>query len=203
VLIMLRVYGDAQSGNCYKLKLVLHQLGLAYEWVAVDILKQESRTADFLRMNPKGQVPVLELAPGRWLAESNAILHYLADGSALLPSERLQHAHVLQWMFFEQYNHEPTVASARFIVRYLGRPPEHELRLQQKITAGYEALALMEQHLQANAWFAADRYTIADIALYAYTHVADEGGFDLAGFRAINDWMERVKAQPAYVGMND
>jgi glutathione S-transferase len=199
---MLRVLGDVKSGNCFKVKLILEQLGMEYEWVHVDIMQKQSRTPEFLRMNPKGQVPVLQIGPDTFLPESNAILHYLADGSALLPTDRLEHARVLQWMFFEQYNHEPTVAVARFIVLDLGRPPEREQLLQQKLAAGYEALELMEQHLRTNSYFAGSRYTIADIALYAYTHVAHEGLFDLARFPAIRDWLARVKAQPGYVGMD-
>ncbi len=198
---MLRLYGDAKSGNCFKAQLLLKQLDLEYEWVDVNILKNESRTAEFLRRNPVGQIPVLEVASGVFLPESNAILHYLAEGSPLVPEDRLQHAQVLQWMFFEQYLHEPSIASARFIVRYLGRPPEQELRLQQKIADGYEALALMEQHLETRHFFVAERYSIADIALYAYTHVAHEGGFDLGHYGAVRAWLARVQAQPGYVGM--
>ena len=199
---MFRVYGDIQSGNCFKVKLVLQQLGLPYEWVHIDILKKESRTPDFLNKNPKGQIPVLKIAPDIILTESNAILHYLADGTQLLPTDRLEHAQVLQWMFFEQYSHEPSVASARYIVRYLGRPPEHEQALQRKIVDGYEALEVMEKHLQSNTYFAANRYTIADVALYAYTHVAHEGGFDLSRFPAIEAWLSRVQTQEGYIGMD-
>jgi glutathione S-transferase len=199
---MYRVYGDVYSGNCFKVKLVLEQLGIPYEWVPVDIMKKESRSADFLSLNPKGQIPVLEIRPGVILTESNAILHYLADGTPLLPTDRLHHAQVLQWMFFEQYDHEPNVASARFIVRYLGRPAEHEEALQRKIQDGYDVLALMEKHLQTRRYFVAERYTIADIALYAYTHVAHEGGFDLSRFIHIRQWLARIQAEKAYVGMD-
>ena len=199
---MFRVFGDVHSGNCYKVKLLLHQLHQPYEWVHIDIMQKESRTPEFLRMNPKGQIPVLEIVPGTFLSESNAILHYLADGTDLLPDDRLEHARALQWMFFEQYNHEPTVASARFIVRYLGRPAEREQELQRKITDGYGALTLMERHLQSNDYFVGGRYSIADIALYAYTHVAHEGCFDLGRFPAIQGWLARVRAQPRYVGMD-
>jgi len=166
---MLHVYGDINSGNCLKVKLALHYLGLPYEWRHVDILKKESRTAEFLQMNPKGQIPVLEIAPDNVLTESNAILHYLAEGLELLPTDRLEHALVLQWMFFEQYSHEPTVASARFIVRYLGRPADREQSLQQKMADGYEALELMEGHLRSHSYFVAGRYTIADIATLSRT----------------------------------
>jgi glutathione S-transferase len=199
---MLRVFGDINSGNCFKVKLLLHHLEMQYEWVHIDIMKKESRTRDFLKMNPNGQIPVLEIAPGTILTESNAILHYLAEGTNLLPEDRLEHAQVLQWMFFEQYSHEPNVASARFIVRYLGRPAEHEQLLQRKIADGYEAIALMDQHLSTNTYFVGGRYTIADIALYAYTHVAHEGGFDLSRFRAVQRWIAQVKTTHGYVGMD-
>ncbi len=199
---MLRVFGDIKSGNCFKIKLLLHQLGRDYEWVHVDVMRKESRTPAFLRMNPKGQIPVLQIEPNNFLTESNAILHYLAAGSDLLPRDRLEHARVLEWMFFEQYDHEPTIASARFIVLYLGRPPEHEQSLQQKLAGGYEALELMEQHLRTHEYFAGGKYTIADIALYAYTHVAHEGGFDLSRFPAVQGWLSRIRQQPGYVGMD-
>ncbi|MBL8380687.1 MAG: glutathione S-transferase family protein [Burkholderiales bacterium] len=201
---MLRVYGDVFSGNCYKVKLLLHQLGLEHEWRNIDILKRESRTPEFLALNSNGRIPVLQIAPDMHLAESNAILQYLAnDGQSdrLWPGGRADQARALQWMFFEQYSHEPYVATARYIVRYLGRPPEQEERLQDKFGPGYAALSVMEKHLEANAFFAAGRYTVADIALYAYTHVAHEGGFDLARFPAVNAWMERVRGQPRHIGM--
>jgi glutathione S-transferase len=165
-------------------------------------MKKESRTPAFLSLNPKGQIPVLEVKAGTILTESNAILHYLADGTRYLSEDRLEHAQILQWMFFEQYTHEPSVASARFIVRYLGRPAEHELLLQRKISEGYEALELMEHHLLKHDFFAAERYTIADIALYAYTHVAHEGDFDLSRFPALQRWLQRIKGQQGYVGMD-
>lgn len=201
---MLKIYGDAFSGNCYKLKLLLHQLGEPYQWQHIDILKRESRTPEFLAMNLNGRVPVLELAPGVHLAESNAILQYLSNrdgGSAFWPRDRLEQARVLQWLFFEQYSHEPYIATARYIVRYLGRPPEEERRLAERMAPGRAALEVMERHLAHNAFFLGERYTIADIALYAYTHVAPEGGFDLAPYAALNAWMERVRAEPGHVPM--
>jgi len=144
----------------------------------------------------------LEIAAGTVLTESNAILHYLAEGSTFLPIDRLEHAQVLSWMFFEQYDHQPSVASARFIVRYLDRPPEHEQALQRKISDGYDALAIMEHHLQSRTFFVAERYSIADIALYAYTHVAHEGGFDLTRFVKIREWLARIRTQESYVDMD-
>jgi len=199
---MFRVYGDMKSGNCFKVKLLLHQLGAPYEWKHVDIMKGESGTQSFLAMNPVGQVPVLEIASDTFLPESNAILHYLADGTAFLPLDPLEHAQVLRWMFFEQYTHEPNVASARYIIRYLGRPSEHEESLQRKIIDGHAALRIMDQHLASRQFFVGERYTIADIALYAYTHVAHEGDIDLSSYSAVRAWLERISLQPRYVGMD-
>jgi glutathione S-transferase len=196
---MLIVYGMADSGNCYKVKLALEQLRLPYRWIEVSTAKGETRTAEFLACNPNGQVPTLELEDGSFLPESGAILHYLAEGTPLLPAERLAHARVLQWMFFEQYSHEPCIAVARAILRY--QPPDSprraELpRLQER---GRKALAVMEQHLGGEPFFAAGRYTVADIALYAYTHCAADGGFDLEAYPAVRAWLERVRAQPRHV----
>ena len=200
---MYTVYGDYRSGNCYKLKLLLNLLGLPYQWVAVDILKGEARTAAFLAKNPNGKIPLLELADGTHLWESNAILNYLAEGSALLPSERLQRARVLQWQFFEQYSHEPAVAVARFIQLYQGMPAARQAEYEQCHKAGYKALQVMEQQLQGTNFLCGETYSIADIALYAYTHVAHEGGFDLSGFPAIQAWLQRVASQPGHVPMLD
>ena len=199
---MLRVYGDIYSGNCYKIKLLLTQLGQAHEWVHMDILKKETHTPEFLAKNPNGRIPVLQLESGEFLPESNAIIHYLAEGSAFLPGERLPHAQVLQWMFFEQYSHEPYIATARYIVRYLGSPPHEQERLRQRMDPGYKALGVMEQHLTANPFFVGGRYSIADITLYAYTHVAHEGGFDLAAYPQVRAWLARVAAQPGYQSMD-
>lgn len=199
---MLKVYGDVYSGNCFKVKLILKQLNQPVDWIHVNTLEKETRTPEFLAKNPNGRIPLLELDNGVLLAESNAILHYLADGSAFLPDDRLARAQVLQWMFFEQYSHEPFIATARYIVRYLGRPAEHEERLQQKMLPGYQALDVMEQHLKARLFFVGGRYSIADIALYAYTHVAHEGGFDLTNYAAVRAWIDRVRAQPGTVEMD-
>ena len=199
---MLRLYGDVYSGNCYKAKLLFSHLGLPHEWIAMDILKQETRTPEFLAKNPNGKIPLLELDSGEFLAESNAIIHYLAAGTPYLPTDSLQHAQVLQWMFFEQYSHEPNIATARYIVRYLGRPAEMEERLRQKMLPGYAALDVMERYLSARPFLVGDRYTVADIALYAYTHVAHEGGFDLSAYAGVRAWLHRVAEQPGYVGMD-
>ena len=198
---MLTVYGMADSGNCYKVKLALEQLGLAYRWVEVSTVKGETRTAAFLARNPNGQVPTLELEDGGFLPESGAILHYLAEGTPLLPGDRASRARVLQWMFFEQYSHEPCVAVARAILRY--QPPDSPRRAELPAlqARGRKALAVMEQHLARAPFFAAGRYTIADIALYAYTHCAADGGFDLAPYPAVREWLGRVRAQPRHVPM--
>jgi glutathione S-transferase len=200
---MLKVYGDNRSGNCYKVKLMLHLLGLEYQWVAIDILKGESRTAEFLSKNPNGKIPVLELDDGSYLWESNAILNYLADGSCFLPSEPRLRTQVLQWQFFEQYSHEPNIAVARFIQFYLGLPEERRKEYQDCQILGYRALKVMEEQLQRTAYLVGEQLSIADISLYAYTHVASEGGFDLSSFPAIGRWLQQVTQQPGYVGMYD
>ncbi len=199
---MLRIYGDVYSGNCYKIKLLLKQLGRPYEWVHMDVVRKETRTPEFLAKNPNGRIPLLEIDDDTHLAESGAILHYLAEGSAFLPADRFAHAQVLQWMFFEQYSHEPYIATVRYLIRYLGRPPEHEATIQQKMAPGYAALDVMEHHLKKNTFFVGEKYSIADIALYGYTHVAHEGDFDLARHPAIRAWIERVRDQPGYVEMD-
>ncbi|MCK9690671.1 glutathione S-transferase family protein [Pseudomonas syringae] len=200
---MYKVYGDYNSGNCYKVKLMLNLLGSEYEWVPVDIRNGETQTPAFLEKNPNGKIPVLELEDGTCLWESNAILNFLADGSSYLPSEPRLRTQVLQWQFFEQYSHEPSVAVARFIQFYLGLPAERmtEYRAMQK--AGYRALAVMEQQLDRTPFLVGENFSIADIALYAYTHVAHQGGFDLAPYTGIRRWLDRVKAQPGYIGMLD
>ena len=199
---MLRVYGFNESGNCYKVKLLLKQLCRQFEWVNIDILKKENRTPDFLAKNPHGKVPLLEIETGTFLWESNAILCYLSEGTNLLPNNRLEHAQTLQWLFFEQYSHAPNLAIARYITRYLGAASEYQQTLTAKRELGYVALDVMEKHLTTRQFFLGDRYTIADIALYAYTHVADEGGFDLTNYRFIKTWLELVRTQPNHITMN-
>lgn len=196
---MLKLYDFLPSGNDYKVRLLLTQLEIPFERVNVDITKGESRTPEFLRKNPNGRVPVLEFEDGRCLPESNAIMFYLAEESAFLPSDRFKRAQVLQWLFFEQYSHEPYIATSRYIISILGNPPEHQAVLAEKQDKGYAALRVMEQHLAHHSFFVSDRYTIADIGLYAYTHVAHEGNFDLSGFPAIGAWLERVQAQPRHI----
>lgn len=197
----MKVFGDVWSGNCYKVKLALTQLRLPFEWVDIDIMKSESKTPEFLAMNPNGRVPTLQLDDGTCLPESNAILWYLAEGTPLVPDSRLARAQALQWMFFEQYSHEPNIATSRYIKRYLGNPPEKAAALAARVAPGYAALRVMETHLKANDWFAGGQYSIADITLYAYTHCAGEGGFDLARFPSIRAWLEAVAARPLHVAM--
>lgn len=197
----LRIYGDSRSGNCYKLKLLCAEMGIGYDWREVDILAGETRTPGFLEMNPNGKIPLLELPDGRHLAESNAILCFLADGSDFFNGDAFARAQILQWLFFEQYSHEPYIATSRFIVRYLGRPPERQDELNGKRAGGLQALAMMEGELSKRDYFAAGRFTIADIALFAYTHVADEGGFQLDNYPAINAWIRRIRERPGFVPM--
>lgn len=199
----MRLYQMQNSGNCYKVRLAAARLGLALELVDVDILKGESRTGDFLARNPNGRVPTLELDDGRYLAESNAIMFYLAEGTALLPADRFARAEALQWMFFEQYSHEPYIAVARFwhSIKPGGRE-ERKDRFPEWHERGHQALAVMERHLSTRDWFAGSACSIADIALYAYTHVAHEGDFDISPYKAIGAWMERVRAEPGHVPMD-
>ena len=198
---MYKVYGDYRSGNCYKVKLALHLLDIPYEWVAVDILKGETRSEAFLAKNPNGKIPVLELEDGTCLWESNAILNFLADGSELLPREPRLRTQVLQWQFFEQYSHEPYVAVARFIQLYQGMPEERREEYEVCHVRGHKAFRVMEQQLQRTPYLVGEQYTLADIALYAYTHVAHEGGFDLSAYPAINAWLERIASHPRHVTM--
>jgi glutathione S-transferase len=200
---MYKVYGDYNSGNCYKIKLMLNLLGAEYQWVAVDILNGETETEDFLAKNPNGKIPVLELEDGTCLWESNAILNFLAEGTPYLLTEPRLRTQMLQWQFFEQYSHEPTIAVARFIQFYLGLPEERMDEYRKLHKRGYKALKVMEQQLQRTPFLVGESFSIADIALYAYTHVADQGGFDLTQFPAIERWLERIRQQPGYVGMLD
>jgi glutathione S-transferase len=196
---MMTVHGMAISGNCYKLQLLLSQLRLAYRWVEVDIVRGDSRTPEFLAMNPNGKVPVLELEDGRTLWESNAILCHLAEGSAFLPQDPWQRAKVLQWLFFEQYSHEPYIAVARFICLFLPEDHPRRAELPRLLERGHQALAVMDNHLAGHDFLAGSAWTIADIALFAYTHSAADGGFDLSDYAAIRAWMERARAQPGFV----
>lgn len=198
---MLKVYGDYRSGNCYKVKLMLHLLGREYQWLPIDILKGETQTAEFLAKNPNGKIPVLELEDGTFLWESNAILNFLADGSEFIPDEPRLRTQMLQWQFFEQYSHEPYVAVARFIQLYQGMPEARREEYEVCHVRGHKAFRVMEQQLQRTPYLVGEQYTLADIALYAYTHVAHEGGFDLSGYPAINAWLARVASHPRHVTM--
>ncbi len=197
----MKVFGDIASGNCYKVKLVLEQLAIPHEWHHVNILEGETKRPEFLRMSPNGKIPVLLLDGGDTLSESNAIIDYLAEGSDLYPSDRLTRARVLQWQFFEQYSHEPYIAVARYINKYLGLPESRRQEYESKQGGGMRALQVMEQQLKRTPYLAGENYTVADISLYAYTHVADEGGFDLSTFPAVAEWLSRVKAQAGHVTM--
>lgn len=198
---MYKLYDFRPSGNGYKVRLLLSHLGIPYEYIEKDILKQETRTPDFLAINPNGRIPVLELEPGLYLSESNAILIYLSEGTPYLPADRLERAYVMQWLFFEQYSHEPYIATSRFLLHYKSRdqPEQYRAVIEQKRDPGYAALAVLENRLANHAFLVGDRYSIADIALYAYTHVADEGGFELDRFPAILGWLERVQAQSGHM----
>jgi glutathione S-transferase len=196
---MLRLHDFLSSGNGYKCRLLLRQLGIPYERVELDILQGETRTPEFLAKNPNGRIPALELEDGTVLSESNAILFYLAEGTPFLPDGRLERARALQWLFFEQYSHEPFVAVARFIRHLLPEDSPRRAELPRLGQGGDAALAVMERHLAARPFLVADCCTIADIGLYAYTHVAGEGGFDLTAWPAVRGWLERVAGQPGYV----
>ncbi|YAF98199.1 MAG: glutathione S-transferase family protein [Nodularia sp. CChRGM 3473] len=198
---MMRLYDFLPSGNGYKIRLLLTQMGMPFERVEMNILQGATRTSEFLTKNPNGKIPVLEIETGKYLAESNAILVYLSEGTEFLPYDRFLKAQVLQWLFFEQYSHEPFIATSRFWISILGKAEEYCLALEQKREPGYAALKVMENHLMSHNFFVGERYTIADIALFAYTHVADEGGFDLTKFPAIQAWIERVKFQPRYISI--
>ncbi len=199
---MFTLYSMQLSGNSYKVRLLLARLGVPYRLVEVDILKGETRTPEFLAKNPDGHVPLLELEGGHLLAESNAILVYLAEGTRYMPADKLARAEVLRWMFFEQHSHEPAIAAARFWLHLVNGRELRINEIDQWMEQGYAALALMERHLSAHDYFVGDQATVADFALYAHTHVAPEGDFDLSGFPAVNDWLTRVAGEPGHVAMN-
>jgi glutathione S-transferase len=196
---MLTLYDYLDSGNGYKIRLLLSELQRTYRWVELDILANETRTPQFLQKNPNGRIPTLELEDGTCLAESDAILWYLGEGSDFVPGDRLRRAQVLQWMFFEQYSHEPNVATPRYIVKHLPADSPRHAELEDRLRRGRAALAVMETHLTTQRFFVGDQYTIADIALYAYTHVADEGGLDLAPYQAVRAWLARVASRQRYI----
>jgi glutathione S-transferase len=198
---MYKVFGDMLSGNCYKIKLLMQFLSIKHEWVHVDILASETHSEEFKKMNPNTRIPVVELDNSQYLWESNAILNYFAEGTRFLPQEKYAKAKVLQWQFFEQYSHEPYIATARYINKYLGLPKEREAEYYAKQSGGHKALSIMDFHLAENKFFLGTNVTIADISLYAYTHVANEGGFDLSEYRNILRWFRDFEDIPGYIKM--
>jgi glutathione S-transferase len=196
---MLTLYDFLPSGNGYKVRLLLSQLGIRFKLVEKNILKGETRTPEFLAINPDGRIPAVILEDGRVLAQSNAILFYFGEGTSFLPGDRFQRAEVLQWMFFEQYSHEPQIAVARFWIHELHKREAWADRLKEKWQKGYQALDVMERRLKDRRFLVGDSYSIADIALYAYTHVAEEGDFDLGRYPAIRAWLDRVADRPGHV----
>ena len=197
-----RLHDYLPSGNGYKVRLLLTQLGVPYERIEYDITRGETRTTAFLEnVNANGRIPVLETEEGTLLPESNAILFFLAEGTPFLPDDRFDKAQALRWMFFEQYSHEPNIAVARAWLHVFDAEMTEERQgaLEVKQELGYDALGVMEKHLKGRQFFVGGRYSVADIALYAYTHVADEGGFDLEDFPAVCVWLERVSSQPGYI----
>ncbi|WP_434938264.1 glutathione S-transferase family protein [Shewanella sp. HL-SH8] len=200
---MLTVYGDIKSGNCYKVKLVLAILAIEHRWHEMDILQGDTQDDWYLAKHPFGKIPLIETQDGKLLSESNAIIGYLAEGSGLIPDDPFVKAQMYQWMFFEQYSHEPYIAVARFIQFYLGMPDD---RLNEYIAIhkkGYKALDLMEHTLKNSSFLVGEQFTLADIALFAYTHVAHQGGFDLSHYPAIKQWLVNVEQQSGFVGMMD
>ncbi len=200
---MFKLYDYLPSGNCYKIRLLVTQLQIPFKRIDIDILKGESRTPEFLTINPNGRVPVLETESGQFIAESNAILFYLSQNTKFFPTNAFEKAQVMQWLFFEQYSHEPYIATSRYWISILGKAEEYQDAIQQKRQPGYAALGVMEKHLTNQQFFVGNHYTIADIGLFAYTHVADQGEFDLTRFPAIQKWIDRVKFQHNYIGITE
>ena len=195
------LYGDRRSGNCYKAALILSLTGREFQWVETDVMTGGTRTEEFLAMNPNGKVPLLQLPDGRCLAESNAMLLHLSEGTRFLPQDVFDRALVYQWLFFEQYSHEPYIAVARFIVLLAGRDKEEAERLEQLRVQGDAALAIMDQALADKTFLAGDTFTVADIALFAYTHVAGDGGFDLGAYRNVQKWITRIESYPGFISL--
>ena len=196
------LYNSAVSGNCYKVRLLAAHLGIPLELHELSVVDRSDRPDVLGDLNPALRVPTLVLDDGRGLAESNAILWYLGDGSEYVPTDRYERAQVLQWQFFEQYQHEPAIAVARFLLAYSGEAEKHAARIEREIRNGYAVLDIMERYLANHTYFVGERYSIADITLFAYTHVAHEGGFDLEGYPAIRAWLERVAAQPGHIAID-
>jgi glutathione S-transferase len=195
------LYNSAVSGNCYKVRLLAAHLGIPLELRELSVVDRSNRAEVLGDLNPARRVPTLVLDDGRPLGESNAILWYLADGTEYVPDDRYERAQVLQWQFFEQYEHEPTLAVVRFLVAYSGEAEKHAVRIEELRVKGYGVLDTLERHLDGRSFLVGDRYTVADISLFAYTHVAPEGGFDLGRYPAIRAWVERVTAQPGHIAI--
>ncbi|PJZ25856.1 glutathione S-transferase [Leptospira hartskeerlii] len=193
----MKVYGTSVSGNCYKVKLLLHVLKKPYEWIEINIRNGETKTQEFLVKNPVGKVPVLELDSGEFLSESNAILYFLANGTSFFPNELLIQSRILQWMFFEQYSHEPYIAVNRSLIRLQNK--KDDPRISANLPKGLDALRIMDDHLAKNGFFGSEEPSIADISLFAYTHVAEEGHFPLNDFPNIISWIKRVKEIPDFI----
>ena len=200
---MLTLYDNAVSGNAYKVRLMLAHLHLPYERIELSVTDRSNRDEILGGKNPSLRIPTLQLEDGRWLGESNAILHYLAEGTPYLPDDRYERAQTLQWMFFEQYDHEPNVAVARFLLGWTDDPAAHADTIAAKQTLGRKAIGAMERQLATSDFLVAGRYTIADIALYGYTHMADQAGIDLNEFPAVRAWIGRVAEQPGHVRIGD
>lgn len=197
----MKVYGDHQSGNCYKIQLLTSFLNIPYEWIDLNIKNGETQTESFLQLNPNGKIPILVLDDARVISESNAILNFLAEGSHLLPKDPFLKAKVLEWQFFEQYSHEPYIAVARYIQHYLGIPEERRLEYESKQLGGHKALKVMELQLLKTPFLVGDIFTIADISLFAYTHVANQGGFDLTSYPNIRQWIKRIQSMDSFQPM--
>ena len=196
-----QVYGDILSGNCYKIKLLMQFLSIKHDWIHVDILQKETHNPEFKKMNGNAKIPVLQVAESSYLCESNAILNFLAESTEFLPSDKFDRAKVLEWQFFEQYSHEPFIAVARYINKYLGLPKERVEEYKSKQEGDHKALSLMDEQLSNSRYFIGEIPTIADISLYAYTRVAHEGGFELQQYPNIQAWFERIEAIPGYIPM--
>lgn len=200
---MYKLYDFLPSGNGYKVRLLLTLLDIPFEIIELNILERETRTPEFLAKNPNGKIPLLEIAPDKFLSESNAILYYLARDTEYFPEDKYSQAQVMQWLFFEQFSHEPNLATARYWISVLKQPEKYAEQLKQKQKLGNAALQVMEQHLSDRHYFVAEKYTIADICLYGYTHVAEEGGFDLCQYPAIQAWLQRVSDRPQHILITD
>lgn len=200
---MYKLYDFLPSGNGYKVRLLLTQLEISFELIELNILKQETRTPEFLVKNPNGKIPVLEVAPEQFLSESNAILYYLGQGTEYFPTDKYQQTEVMQWLFFEQFSIVPNLATPRFWISIIDKADEYQEQIQQKQKLGYAALNVIEKKLKTHDFLVANKYSIADIGLYGYINVAHQGGFDLSKFPAIESWLQRIESQPKYIKITD